>query len=103
VGCGPSAAGLASSTGAGVGSAAAAFDALHDIVSKDVKGVGFNLSYLGPAVAAAEELGPESENRFEPSFFLSTVFILDNTLLIPFFSAGPSFAGVLMSAIVGSN
>lgn len=95
---------MASSTGAGVGSAAAAFDALHDIVSKDVKGVGFNLSYLGPAaVAAAEELGPESENRFEPSFFLSTVFILDNTLLIPFFSAGPSFAGVLMSAIVGSN
>jgi len=44
-----------------------------------------------------------NENRFEPSFFLNTVFILDNTLLITFLSAGSSFAGVLMFMIVGSK
>jgi hypothetical protein len=68
---------------------------------------GWN-KYLGPAadgvdVDAAAGLLPENDNRFEPSLLLSTVLILDNTLLIPFFSSGPVFAGVLIFAVVELN
>lgn len=66
------------------------------------------LVVLGPAVdgvAAVAALGllPENENRFEPSFFLKTVFALDNSLLTPDFSSGAVVAGVLMIAIVELN
>jgi hypothetical protein len=86
-----------SSTGAGVGSGALVV--LED-VSEDIKR-GEGETYLGPAadgvvVVAAVELLPENENRFEPSFFLNTVFALDNSLLTPDFSSGAVFAGVLM-------
>ena len=80
----------------------AALVVLRD-VSEGMREEGGN-TYLGPAadgvVVAAAELLPENENRFEPSFFLNTVFALDNSLLTPDFSAGPAFAGVLMIAIV---
>jgi hypothetical protein len=103
-GCGPSflvtGAGV-SSTGAAVGSAVLVV--LGD-VSEGLREEGGN-TYLGPAadgvvVVAAAELLPENENRFEPSFFLNTVFALDKSLLTPDLSSGPVFAGVLMIAIV---
>jgi hypothetical protein len=66
--------------------------------------MNINDAYLGPAaegvvVDAVAGLFPESENRFEPSFLLKTVFALDNNLPIPDFSSGPEFVGVLMMSI----
>jgi hypothetical protein len=44
---------------------------------------------------------PENEYLLDPSLLFNTVFILVNNLFTPvsFFSAGPSFAGVLMAAV----
>jgi hypothetical protein len=64
------------------------------------------LAEEGPAAEAvgADVLGEEPiDNLLEPSLLFNTVFILDTYLLNPFFSTGvggPSFAGILIAAVV---
>lgn len=108
-GCGPSGAVLGSvgsTAGAVSGVGSGALVVLDDVKEESME--GSDDRYLGPAVdgvvvvAAAPEL-PDNEKRFEPSFFLNTVFILDNNLPTPFFSSGPVSAGVLIFAIVELN
>jgi hypothetical protein len=79
---------------AGSAATGSGFGSLAVLARDHVMGV-FD-TYLGPETDF--DL-PENDSLLEPSLLFSTVFILVNNLFTPFsfFSAGPSFAGVLMA------
>jgi hypothetical protein len=77
---------------AGTGAVAGSGSGLLEVLAETCSG---RKTYLGPDTDF--DL-PENDNLLEPSLLLNTVFILLSNLSTPvsFFSAGPSFAGVLM-------
>jgi hypothetical protein len=86
----------AAATGAVVVAVAGSGSGLLEVLAETCSG---RKTYLGPDTDF--DL-PENDNLLDPSLLLNTVFILLSNLSTPvsFFSAGPSFAVVLMIAMV---